>query len=62
MRRTIRTAGRGQPLIEPESATREPAISMSNLTINSTYFSGIMIHFPANDCLRISAKPMAEGN
>lgn len=46
-------------LIEPESPSREPDIGVSNLTVNSTYFSGIMIHFPTNDCLRISAKPMA---
>ena len=42
-------------------ASGEPDIGVSNRTVNSTYFSGITIHFPANDCLRISAKPMAEG-
>lgn len=47
-------------LIEPESATQRPGVGNGNgnLTVNSTYFSGIMIHFPTRNALRISAGPM----
>ncbi len=48
-------------LIEPESCSCKPGIGNSNgnLTVNSTYFSGIMIHFPSRDALRIDAGPMS---
>ena len=49
-------------LIEPEfiDITREALETkrFGNPTINSTQFSGIMIHFPTNDALRISAGPV----
>ncbi len=37
-------------LIEPEGEVDE-----SNITVNSTQFSGVMIHFPTNDAMRIGA-------
>ena len=44
-------------LIEPESEDRPKKLRYGNHTVNSTHFSGIMIHFPTNDALRISAGP-----
>ena len=48
-------------LIEPESATPRPGVGneVGNLTVNSTHFSGIMIHFPTRDALRIGGGPMS---
>ena len=49
-------------LIEPEfiDLTQEALKTnrFGNPTINSTQFSGIMIHFPTNDALRVSAGPV----
>lgn len=39
-------------LIRPESAARA-GIADQNITVNSTSFNGIMIHFPTNDAMRI---------
>jgi len=38
----------------PSSAYRD---TVGNITVNSTHFSGVMIHFPTNDALRISSGP-----
>ncbi len=45
-------------LIEPEYVSKTKDIRPRNETINSTQFSGIMIHFPTTDALRISAGPV----
>ncbi|WP_373495973.1 hypothetical protein [Aquiflexum sp.] len=46
-------------LIEPEwIEISRKTNGFGNPTINSTQFSGIMIHFPTNDALRISAGPV----
>ena len=56
------SAGHPALLIEPEftEITREALETkrFGNPTINSTHFSGIMIHFPTNDALRVSAGPV----
>lgn len=48
-------------LIQPESSRHPDGGSsehdIGNITVNSTGFSGTMIHFPANDALRICAGP-----
>lgn len=45
--------------IEPENTGILPiggaTQDLGNITVNSTYFSGVMIHFPNNDALRISS-------
>ena len=44
-------------LLRPESKDRPRKLHYGNHTVNSTHFSGVMIHFPTNDALRISAGP-----
>lgn len=49
-------------LLRPESVERPDAPSegydgIGNLTTNSTHFSGLTIHFPTNDALRIGTGP-----
>lgn len=41
-------------LIEPENIEITQEKKIGNLSINSTQFSGVLIHFPTNDALRIS--------
>lgn len=45
-------------LLEPEGTGPLPGMSdIGNITVNSTRFAGIMIHFPTNACLRVGAGP-----
>jgi hypothetical protein len=48
-------------LIEPEGTLHplgeKATDAVGNITVNSTRLAGIMIHFPANDALRVSAGP-----
>ncbi len=44
-------------LIEPESNEQLDGADHGNITVNSTNFTGTMIHFPANDALRIGTGP-----
>ena len=52
-------------LIEPEGTLhpdgKDATDAIGNITVNSTRFAGTMIHFPANDALRISAGPAPVG-
>ncbi len=49
-------------LIEPEFIEiSRKTNGFGNPTINSTQFSGIMIHYPSNDALRVSAGPVPIG-
>jgi len=41
----------------PDSPSSAYQGSVGNVTVNSTHFSGVMIHFPTNDALRISSGP-----
>ncbi len=44
-------------LLQPESDEHLEGAAHGNITVNSTNFSGTMIHFPANDALRIGTGP-----
>jgi hypothetical protein len=45
-------------LLEPEGTDPLPGMENNgNITVNSTRFSGIMIHFPTNACLEVGTGP-----
>lgn len=44
-------------LLQPESNEQLEGAEHGNITVNSTNFAGTMIHFPANDALRIGTGP-----
>ncbi len=56
-----RCGNREQPalLIETESESRPKYVGngVGNMTVNSTHFSGVMIHWPVNQALRIACGP-----